>query len=99
MAILAISAEQTEQIGHQLLRRVSVTRAIVASSVAALVFGSITSFATWEVAQSRTTAERAEWLRQQSDARTAALLRSHEGKAGLRLAELGVASLLVKCNG
>lgn len=99
MAVLAVSAEQTEQIGRQLLARVSVTRAVVASSVAALVFAGTCSFATWQVAQTRASAERAEWLRQQANPRLAELLRSPEGKAGLRLAELGVASLLMKCNG
>jgi hypothetical protein len=35
----------------------------------------------------------AQWTRQQADPQLAALLASEEGKAGLRLAELGVAGL------
>ena len=41
----------------------------------------------------------AQWTRQQADPQLAALLASEEGKAGLRLAELGVAGLLAKCSG
>ena len=51
------------------------------------------------MAEQRFGAERAEWLRQQSDPRLAALLHSEQGRAGLRLAELGVAALLLNCNG
>lgn len=43
--------------------------------------------------------QRTEWLRQQSNPRLAALLMSEEGRAGMRLAEAGVARLLAKCNG
>lgn len=99
LAVLVASAEQTEEVGDRLLHRVSATRTIVASAATSLVMCAATAWMTWHVAESRARAERAEWLRQQADPRTAALLRSEQGRAALRLAELGVASLLANCNG
>lgn len=99
MAVIAASAAQTEEIGARLLRRASPVRVAVAVTVAAAVFGAAGTVAGWLLAEQRFDAERAEWLRQQSDPRLAALLRSEQGRAGVRLAELGVAALLVNCNG
>lgn len=99
MAVLVASAQQTEEIGARLLSRTSPARAVAASAAVAVLFAAISSWATWQVAQSNTRAEIAAWLRQQADPRTAALLRSEQGRAGLRLAHLGVASVLANCNG
>ena len=99
MAVLAISAEQTEEIGERLLRRTSPVRIVVAVTVAAAMFAAAGTWVGWTLAQQRFGAERAEWLRQQNDPRLAELLRSEQGMAGVRLAELGVAALLVHCNG
>jgi hypothetical protein len=99
MAVLAASAEQTEEIGARLLRRASPVRAAVAVAVAAAVFAAAGTATGWVLAEQRFDAERAEWLRQQSDPRLAALLLSEQGRAGVRLADLGVAALLANCNG
>ena len=99
VAVLVASTEQAEEVGNRLLRRVSVTRAVLASAATSLLMSGGAAWATWQVADSRARAERAEWLRQQADPRTAALLRSEQGRAALRLAELGVAEILVKCAG
>ena len=99
MAVIAASAAQTEEIGSRLLRRASPVRVAVAVAVAAAVFAAAGTATGWFLAEQRFDAERAEWLRQQSDPRLAALLRSEQGRAGVRLAELGVATLLVNCSG
>lgn len=99
MAVLAASAEQTEEIGARLLSRTSPVRVAVAVTVAAAIFAAAGTVTGWGLAEQRFDAERAEWLRQQSDPRLAALLCSKQGRAGVRLAELGVATLLVNCNG
>jgi hypothetical protein len=99
VAVLVASAEQAEQVGNRLLRRVSVTRVVLASAATSLLLAGVAAWATWQIAESQARAERAEWLRQQADPRTAALLRSEQGQAALRLAELGVAELLANCAG
>ena len=96
MAVLVATAQQSEEIGDRLLRRISPVRTIIASAASALMFGAFASWATWELAVSHA---RAEWLHRQADPRTAALVNSKQGRAGLRLAELGVASLLASCTG
>ena len=99
MAVLAASAEQTEEIGARLLKRTEPVRVVAATAITALVFAALGASAAYHVAQRRFESERAEWLRQQADPRRAALLASDEGKAALQLAQLGVASLLANCNG
>ena len=99
VAVLAASAEQTEEIGERLLSRMSPVRIVVAITVTAAIFGSAGTLIGRVLAEQRFGAERAEWLRQQVDPRRAALLASDEGKAALLLAELGVAGLLAKCSG
>lgn len=99
MAVIAASAEQTEEIGARLLRRTSPVRVALAVTVAAAVFAAAGTVTGWVLAEQRFDAERAEWLRQQSDPRLAALLHSEQGRAGMRLAEAGVAALLLNCNG
>ena len=99
MAVLAVSAEQTEEIGHRLLARTSPVRVVAATAAAALIFGLAGAAVAWHIGERRLQEARAEWLRQQADPRLAALAASDEGKAGLRLAKLGVAGLLAKCSG
>ena len=99
MAVLAISAQQTEEIGSRLLARVSPVRVVAATAVGALVFALVGGLVGWQDGHGQLEQARAEWNRQQSDPRLAALIASDEGKAGLRLAELGVARLLAKCSG
>lgn len=99
MAVLAISAQQTEEIGNRLLARASPVRVVAATAAAALLFALAGGLAGWRVEHAQLDQARAEWNRQQADPRRAALLASEEGKAGLRLAELGVARLLAKCSG
>ena len=99
MAVIAASAAQTEEIGARLLSRTSPVRVAVAVTVAAAIFAAAGTVTGWILAEQRFDAERAEWLRQQSDPRLAALLRSEQGRAGVRLAELGVAIVLVNCSG
>ena len=99
MAVLVASAYQTEEIGARLLRRMSPVRVVVMMTMAGLLFAAIGSFITWRVEQRLFAVERADWMRQQSDPRLAALLRSSQGMAALALAESGVADLLAKCNG
>jgi hypothetical protein len=100
MAVLIASAQQTEDIGERLLRRANPMRFVVAG-----VFFAVTIFAVagtvvgWLLAQQRFEAERIQWQYLQSDPDVTALLRPEQGRAGLRLAELGVASLLLKCEG
>lgn len=92
MAVLAASAQQTEEIGARLLARTSPVRIAVATGTVAVLFAVIGATAGWH-------AGRSDLLQTHADPKLAQLLVSGEGKAGLRLAELGVASLLVKCNG
>lgn len=99
MAVLVASAQQTEEIGARLLRRMSPGRVVMMMTMAALLFAAIGSFITWRVEQRLFAVERADWVRQQSDPRREALLRSGQGMAALALAETGVAELLAKCNG
>lgn len=99
MAVLAASAEQTEEIGARLLRRTSPLYLTAAVTVAAAIFAAAGTGVGWILGQQRFEAERVEWLRKQSDPRLTALLQSEQGRAGVRLAELGVAALLANCNG
>lgn len=99
MAVLVASTQQAEEVGTRLLRRIAPVRVVLASSATALLFAAIASWTTWHVAQGEAATERAEWLRQQADPRVSAILRSDQGRAGLRLAELRVASLLANCSG
>jgi len=99
MAVLAASAEQTEEIGERLLSRTSPVRIALAVTVVAAIFAAAGIVIGWVLAEQRFGAERAEWLREQSDPRLTALLQSEQGRAGVRLAELGVAELLANCNG
>lgn len=99
MAVLAVSAQQTEDIGERLLARMSPARVAAATAAVAIVFALAGGAAGWYMAERRLQDTQADWARRQADPRLAALLISDEGKAGLRLAELGVASLLVRCSG
>ena len=92
MAVLAVAAEQTEEIGARLLARTSPSRTAAVTAVAALSFAAVGAACGWHVG-------RAELLQQQADPKLARLLISEEGRAGLRLAELGVAGLLANCSG
>src|SRR5687768_3452485 len=99
MAVLVASAQQTEEIGTRLLRRSGTARAVLASALVAALAAMVSCWATWQLAESRAREEQANWLRQQADPRIAALIRSAEGRAGLHLAEIGVAKLLAYCSG
>jgi hypothetical protein len=99
MAVLAVSAQQTEEIGGRLLARTSPVRVAAVTAVVALLFTLAGGLVGWRMGQGQFEHARAEWNRQQADPRLAALLTSDEGKAGLRLAELGVARLLAECSG
>jgi hypothetical protein len=99
MAVVAASAQQTEEIGQLLLRRASPARFAAALTVSAAVFAAAGTWAGWVLAKQRFEVERAEWLRRQNDPRMTELLQSEQGRAGVRLAELGVAALLANCNG
>lgn len=99
VAVIAAFSHQSEEMTQRLLRRTSAVRAVLASAAVALVFSGVASWITWEIARSRSRAEQTEWLRKQGDPRFQLLLKSEEGRAGLRLAELGVASMLERCNG
>jgi hypothetical protein len=99
MAVLAVSAQQTEEIGYRLLARTNPVRVVAATAAAALVFALGGATVAWQMGQLELEEARAEWLREQANPGLAALLESEEGKAGLRLAELGVAQLLAKCSG
>lgn len=99
MAVLVASAQQTEEIGARLLRRMSPLRVVVAVAITGFVFATAGSFVTWRVEQRLFAVERADWVRQQSDPRREALLRSGQGMAALALAESGVAQLLANCSG
>jgi hypothetical protein len=91
--------EQTEDIGDRLLARTSPLRVVAATAAAALVFALAGATVAWHMGQVQLQEARGEWLREQANPRLAALLGSEEGKAGLQLAELGVAQLLAKCSG
>ena len=99
MAVLAVSAQQTEEIGNRLLARTSPVRVAAATAAVALVFAMTGGVAGWQLGQRSLEEARGEWVRTQADPRRAALLMSDEGRAGLRLAELGVARLLANCSG
>lgn len=99
MAVLAASAQQAEEIGARLLKRTEPVRVVAATAIAALVFAALGASAAYYVAQRHFESGRAEWLREQADPQRAALIASDEGRAALRLAELGVASILLNCNG
>ena len=99
IAVLVATAHQTEDIGRRLLRRTHPVLTVAATGVAVLVAAAGTAALTWHWAQSEARVLRAEWVQQQRDPRIAALLSSEEGRAGLRLAELGVARLLENCSG
>lgn len=99
MAVLAVSAQQAEEIGARLLKRTEPVRVVAATAIAALVFAALGASGAYYVAKREFERERAEWLREQADPQLATLLASAEGKAGLHLAELGVAELLAKCSG
>jgi hypothetical protein len=99
MGVLVACAYQTEEVGARLLAQASPLRAIVITA-AAVLFSSLLSVGTaWHVAQADAAAQRLEWIRQQRDPRIAALIASDQGRAGLRLAELGVAKVLSDCTG
>ena len=99
MAVLAISAQQTEDIGARLLARSSPARVATVIAATGLLFALAGGLAGWQVGQRDVKQARAEWTRTQADPRLAALVASEEGRAGLRLAELGVAQLLANCSG
>ena len=99
MAVLAVSAYQTEEIGSRLLARANPVRVATVTAATALVFALIGGLVGWRVGHGQLESARAEWNQQQADPRIAALVASQEGKAGLRLAELGVARVLADCSG
>ena len=99
MAVLVASAQQTEEIGAHLLRRMSPGRVEVMMTMAGLLFVAIVSFITWRVDHQLLAFERADWMRHRSDSRLAGLLHSSQGMAAMALAETGVVELLAKCNG
>lgn len=99
MAVLVVSAQQTEEIGSRRLARTSPVRVAAATAATALVFGLVGAVIGWRMGYGQLEEARAEWNRQQADPRRAALIESEEGKAGLHLAELGVAALLANCSG
>lgn len=99
MAVLAISAQQTEDIGARLLARSSPARVATVIAATGLLFALVGGLAGWQVGRRNVEEARTEWTRTQANPRLAALVASDEGRAGLRLAELGVAGLLADCNG
>jgi hypothetical protein len=99
MAVLVASARQAEEIGHRVLTRVSPVRAMAVSAIAAAAAAMVASWTTWQIAQGQSRAERAEWALMQTNPRTSALLRSGQGRAAIRLADLGVARMLADCSG
>lgn len=99
IAVLVASAQQSEEIGSRLLARANPVRVVAATAAAALVFALVGGLVGWRMGHGELERARAEWNRQQADPGLAALLASDEGKAGLALAELGVARVLVKCSG
>lgn len=99
MAVLAVSAQQTEEIGSRLLARTSPVRVAAATAAVALIFAIAGGVVGWQLGQRSLEEARGEWVRAQADPRRAGLLTSDEGRAGLRLADLGVARLLANCSG
>lgn len=99
MAVLAVSAEQSEEIGRRLLGKISPVRVAVTTGAVALMFALVGAGLGWQLACGRSQQERVAWLQQQADPRRAALLASEEGKAAVHLAELGVARILARCEG
>ena len=99
VAVLVASAQQTEEIGRRLLRQTHPVLTVAVTGAAVLLAAAATAALTWKVAQSEARAMRTEWIQQQRDPRIAALISSAEGRAGLRLAELGVARMLASCSG
>ena len=99
MAVLALSAEQTEEIGRRVLANTGPMRVAAAVVAAGLLFAAIGARVAWNLGQRQLEQARVEWVAQQADPRRAALLASEEGKAGLQLAELGVAGILARCDG
>ena len=99
MAVLVASAQQSEDIGSRLLARVSPVRVVAATAAASLVFALAGAVATRYMAQNDIENARAHWVHAQSDPRLASLLSSDEGRSAIRLAQLGVASLLERCTG
>lgn len=99
VAVLVASTVQAEDVGRRLLRQSNPARAVLLSGIFALAAAAAGAWAAWQVADHQARLARAEWLRQQADPRTAALLASEQGRAGLHLAELGVATLLARCTG
>ena len=99
MAVLAVSAEQTEEIGKRLLAKTSPVRVALTTGAIALVFAAIGAGLAWQLGQQAFQRHRAAWLQEQADPGRAALLESEEGKAALQLAELGVARMLARCEG
>lgn len=99
MAVLAVSAQQTEEIGNRLLARTSPVRVVAATAAISLAFALAGGLIGWRIGQGQLDHAHEAWIQQQADPRLAALVASGEGKAALRLVELGVAELLVNCNG
>jgi hypothetical protein len=99
MAVVAGCAYQTEEIGARLLKRTNPSRAVLASAVVSFAFAAVAAGATWHIANATARAERLEWARLQANPRVAALLNSEQGRAGMRLAAAGVASMLANCDG
>jgi hypothetical protein len=99
MAVLVASAHQSEEIGSRLLARTSPVRVVVVTAAAGLVFALAGAVGAWYVAQGNVEDARARWVRAQSDPRLASILSSDEGRAAIRLADLGVARLLEQCAG
>jgi hypothetical protein len=99
MAVLVACAQQSEEIGARLLARTSPVRVVAATAITAIVFASAGAWAAWDIAQRQFSVAHSEWLRHQHNARIAKLLTSEEGRAAIRLSELGVARILANCNG
>ena len=88
MAVLAVSAQQTEDIGARLLARTNPARVAAATAAVALVFALAGGAAGWHMGLRGVEEARGKWVRAQADPRLAALVASDEGKAGLRRASL-----------
>jgi hypothetical protein len=97
MAVLAVSAQQTEEIGSRLLARANPVRVVAATAAAALVFALAGGLVGWRMGQGQLDQARAEWNRQQADPRLAALLVSDGSRAGTDvLRDKGEAPRLMK---
>lgn len=99
MAVLVVAAEQTEEIGERLLARTGPARVAAVTAVAASAFALVGGWVGLHIGRGHLEQARVEWLQVQADPGRAALLASGEGRAALRLAELGVAELLANCSG